>query len=138
MKPHAGLLSGVQIGRWGFDHIGAWNANDVYEPKHLVSVPGMDTAKTKDTVSEVDATGLYCCLTRFENYMNFKFEPFEDALGPDVAYGLHLRRQGLQNYIDYSIKCDHLTKRETITFDRPIIQVQLKKLETNQWSQGQL
>lgn len=131
-QPHMGLVSGVQIGRWGYDHIGAWAFDDVYSPTKAISVP------LESELSKVDATGLYCCLTQAKLYMKYEFEPFEDALGPDVAFGLWLRQQGYQNYIDYSIKCDHLTKRETIKFDRDIVQVKLEKQADKQWLLGEL
>jgi len=131
-QPHMGLVSGVQIGRWGYDHIGAWLFDDVYSPTKAISVP------LEKEFLKVDATGLYCCLTQAKLYMQFEFEPFEDALGPDVAFGLWLRQQGYQNFIDYSIKCDHLTKRETIKFDRDIVQVKLEKQADKQWLLGEL
>lgn len=124
-----GLASGVEIGRWGFNHIGAWKADDIYEPKMISSMP-MGVG-----VTEVDATGLYCCIVKFDNYMKHKFEPFEDILGPDVQFGFTMRQIGLKNYIDYSIKCSHLTKKETIDFNRPIDIVTLEKLANNKWSQ---
>lgn len=130
--PNAGIISGVQIGRWGFDHIGAWKFDDIYEPKRAESVP------MGEGLAQVDATGLYCCLVKYENYKEFAFKPFEDVMGPDVAFGLYLRSRGLLNYIDYSVQCDHLTKRGAISFNREIIQVELKRLENNKWSQGRL
>lgn len=131
-RPHMGLVSGVQIGRWGYDHIGAWLFDNVYEPSKAISVP------LENEVLPVDATGLYCCLTDAKHYLKFNFEPFEDALGPDVAFGLWLRQQGYQNFIDYSIKCDHLTKKETIKFNRSIVQVQLQKQADNTWLLGEV
>jgi hypothetical protein len=130
--PHAGLISGVQIGRWGFDHIGAWVTNDVYEPTKFTTV------KMESGVVKVDATGIYCCMTRFDNYMKFEFEPFENALGPDVAYGIYLRRQGYENFIDCSIQCDHLTKRGAIKFDHDLVQVELSKQGDGRWATKQL
>lgn len=124
-RPYAGLISGLQIGRWGFDHLGAWRADDVYEPKQFISIP------LAEELEMVDATGLYCCLTKYENYMKFNFEPFKDALGPDVAFGMYLRREGLENFVDHSIKCEHLTKRGSIKFDREIVQVKLSEVENN-------
>jgi len=126
--PKAGLISGIQIGRWGFDHIGAWRVNDVYDTDIVTSTP------LENGVQRVDATGLYCCLTKYENYRDFIFEPFEKALGPDVAFGLHLRKQGLDNYVDFSIRCDHLTKHGSIKFDHDVIQVQLNRQENNIWT----
>lgn len=124
-RSHAGFVSGLQIGRWGFEHLGAWRINDIYNPTEVISTT------LEEDLQEVDAAGLFCCLTRYENYMDFKFEPFESALGPDVAFGVHLRKEGLMNYVNNSIKCQHLTKRGAIGFDREIVQVKLTKVEDN-------
>jgi len=126
--PSMGIVSGIQIGRWGFDHIGAWLVDDIYSPNAITSV------KLEEGLQQVDATGLYCCLTRAEHYLRFNFEPFMNALGPDVAFGVYLRQQGYLNYVDYSIKCDHITAKEKISFDRDIVQVQLTKTSNNDWS----
>lgn len=123
--PHAGFVSGVQIGRHGFDHIGAWRVNDVYGPTAITSVP------LGEGVAEVDAAGIYCCLTK--NYMEHTFEPFEDILGPDFSFGLWLRKQGLKNYINYDLKLSHLTKKKEITFQNTDI-IQLEFEKTDRWA----
>lgn len=118
--PYAGLVSGIELGRWGWPHIGAWNCDDVYEPKKITSIP-LTTG-----VVEVDATGLYCCLMKFKTYMDHHFEPFEDLLGPDVNFGIKHRREGLVNYVDQSIQCTHLTKRGAITIaSTDVVQVEI-------------
>jgi hypothetical protein len=125
LYPFAGFISGIELGRWGFTHIGAWKVNDIYNPTEITSVP-MD-----EGLQEVDAAGLYCCLTK--NYFNYTFEPFDSVFGPDVSFGLWLRRQGLKNYIHYGLKCTHLTKKEPISFkNTPVIQVQFTK-EDDSW-----
>lgn len=123
--PHAGFVSGVQIGRHGFSHIGSWRVNDVYNPTTITSVP------KGEGIVEVDAAGIYCCLTK--HYMENKFQPFEDILGPDVSFGLWLRRQGLKNYINYDLQCSHLTKKGEINFkNTEIIQLEFEK--TDRWT----
>lgn len=130
--PHAGFISAVEIGRWGFEMIGAWTADDVYTPQRLITVP------KGEGITKVDAAGLYCCLMKYEIYMKRSFAPFEDMLGPDVQMGLALRQEGYQNYIDYGLKCKHLTKRGEITFDKAdICQVEIKRTDTG-WSQNQV
>jgi len=116
--PYAGFISGVQIGRWGYTHIGAWLFDDVYKPNNITSAP-----KGKGML-EVDAAGFFCCLTKREYYMKHHFEPYDTILGPDVNYGIYLRQMGLLNYIDYGITCTHLTKKGEIKFiNTPIQQV---------------
>lgn len=128
--PFAGFISGIEIGRWGYEMIGAWRANEIYTPTELTTVP------RGEGLVQVDAAGLYASLVRRETYMKHFFKPFEDILGPDVDFGLSLRRQGLNNYIDYGLPCKHLTKRGEITLEKAnIVQVQVKK-EAHAWSQG--
>lgn len=100
--PHAGFVEGVELGRWGLPYVGAWRADDVYEPTRIESLmPGHD-------VEEIDAGGFYCYLTRRDLYMSHEYKPFgRNDLGPDVNYGLYLRQNGYKNYIDWSINCEH-------------------------------
>lgn len=129
LNPYTGLISGVEIGRWGFAHIGAWEFDDVYEPTRIISSP-LTTG-----VREVDATGLYCCLTKMKNYKAYTFEPYDTILGPDVAYGIYLRHFGLKNYIDYSVACTHMTKKGDLKMNiEPIDQVRFSKNATS-WTQ---
>lgn len=127
---YAGIISGVQLGRHGWTHIGAWQANDVYEPTKIWSV------ENSEGIKPVDATGLYCCMIRTENYKLHNFEPFQDILGPDVNLGFWLRQQGFQNYVDYSLRCGHLTPKEEINFaNSQVQQVEFEK-QGNDWAQG--
>lgn len=105
-KPHAGYIQGVELGRWGVPYVGAWRADDVYEPTRIESLlPSGDTP-----LQPIDAGGFYCYLTQFKLYMQHEYAPFEKtALGPDVNYGIWLRRQGFQNYILWSVNCEHRT-----------------------------
>jgi hypothetical protein len=59
-------------------------------------------------VEQIDAGGLYAALTKYELYARHEFPPFEGcAFGPDVAWGLWLRQQGYQNYIDWGVEIEH-------------------------------
>ena len=128
--PFAGFISAVEIGRWGYEMIGGWCANDVYNPEEITSI-----ARGEGIVT-VDAAGLYCCLIKRDHYMKHFFKPFQDILGPDVDFGLELRKQGYFNYVNHDLKCKHLTKRGEINFQNAeIVQVQVKKLD-HEWSQG--
>lgn len=100
--PHAGFIEGVELGRWGVPYVGAWHADDVYEPTRLTTItPG-------EGLEEIDAGGFYCYLVRRSLYNEFDYRPFgNNDLGPDVAFGLHLRQQGFHNYVDWRVQCDH-------------------------------
>jgi hypothetical protein len=99
--PHAGLVTGVQYGRWGINHLGLWSVDDPYEPTKIESLmPGSE-------VMEVDGAGLYACLMRYDLYVKHEFKPFGDALGPDFEVGISLRRLGYKNYADFDVWVDH-------------------------------
>jgi hypothetical protein len=130
--PYAGFVSAIEIGRWGFEMIGAWKVDDVYRTTKLVTIP------LGQSIEEVDAAGLYCCMMKYDVYQKHKFEPFGDVLGPDVNMGLWLRQQGYKNYVDHSIRCKHLTKRGEITVEKAtIVQVEIMKTDSG-WSQRAL
>lgn len=116
-KPFAGFIEGVEVGRWGVPSIGAWIADDIYDPSRIESVmPGKG-------IQEIDAGGLYCYLTKRESYEQHDFTDFKQyGLGPDVGFGLDLRQQGLKNYIDWTIDCAHGTKHGEITAKNTVIE----------------
>jgi hypothetical protein len=123
--PHAGFIEGVELGRWGIPYVGAWRADDVYEPTTIESLlPALGR-------QEIDAGGFYCYLTKREHFVGHTYEPFDgNQLGPDVQYGLWLRQQGLKNYIDWSLIVEHRVmemgeiRTITVTSQLPL-QVQL-------------
>lgn len=129
---NVGIVSGIELGRWGYLHIGAWVLDDVYD------VTCMKTILLETGTQKVDATGLYCCVVRAEHYLKHTFAPFNEAIGPDVGFGVALRREGLQNYVDFDIKCTHLTVRDSIIVDQSkIVQVALEKIG-NTWIQREV
>lgn len=130
--PFAGMIQGYALGRHGIPHFGSWNFDEIYEPRCIVS-----QNKGKD-IQETDAGGLYCTLTKAETYMAHTFEPFHDGLGPDVNYGIELRRQGYKNYTDWTLPCIHHTKDGDIIPNQNISQqVQFIKTE-HRWRQKSL
>lgn len=139
--PYAGFISGLELGRWGWESVGAYTANDVYDTYALTSLdpkiikpqtPGMEQELIK-----VDAAGLYGCLIKKDNYINHEFKTFENgALGPDIDLGLSLRREGLLNYVDPNLRFDHLTKTEAISFKTAnVVHVKISKTEDGKWMQ---
>lgn len=100
--PHAGFITGVELGRWGIPHVGVWRADDVYEPREIRS------ALLEQGLQEIDAAGMYACLTKYDRYMSHEFKPYPgDAFGPDVEWGIWLRQQGYQNYINWNVQVEH-------------------------------
>ncbi len=128
---YAGFVQGVEVGRWGIKYLGAWLVDDIYNPKNITST------KLEKDIKQVDAGGFYCFMTKSEYYINHNFKPFDNnGLGPDVDYGLEMRRLGLQNYTDYSIKCIHKTKDEDIKVKEDIDTLMMVKNESGRWRQS--
>lgn len=127
---NVGFIQGVELGRWGVPYIGAWEFDDCNNPKIVKSLElAQDTQK-------IDAGGFYCFLTKTEYYKDHEFKPFENnAFGPDVDFGISLRRKGLINLADFTVKCVHKADNVDITIDNTIArQIRFKKIN-NRWRQ---
>ena len=132
IHPHAGFITGVQIGRWGMNVPGIWKVDNPYQVNKVESLlPDKDVM-----LKEIDAAGLYCCITKMDNYKKHNFEPFDTILGPDVGFGIALRKEGYKNYVDLSINTTHLTKRDPITPTNVTLQkITFTRIEDSKWEQ---
>ena len=111
IDPYIGFVSGLEIGRWGYPHIGAWTVDSIYDTKFFYSID------KPQNVTNVDASGFYCLLTRYETYMSHVFKPYgNNQLGPDVDFGIELRKQGYINKVHDKVLLDHLTDDHIISF----------------------
>lgn len=105
--PDAGMITGVELGRWGIPYVGAWVVNDVTTTTKITS---LENKALEGGYEEIDACGLYCALIRADLYKEHNFFT-GNGLGPDVNLGLSIRQRGFKNYIDWSIHLTHLTYR---------------------------
>lgn len=105
-----GYVSGVEVGRHGIYHIGAWHVADDRQ-----SFRSLDH-KTKK-VTEVDGTGFYSLLAPAEVWLKGKCEWNGERYGPDVVWGLSLREQGYKIYVDPTIEIGHRTDHGVIGLD---------------------
>lgn len=123
-----GLVSGVQVGRWGGRVIGAWAANDPSDPQYIQTVPF--TRKT--LISEIHAAGFYCFVTKRKLFVrsSFKTEDF----GPDVHYGLSLVPK-YRNFLDWQIIAEHATPSGNLIPDEKCEVVAYKKNKDGKWKQ---
>lgn len=130
--PHAGFISGVQIGRWGFTVPGIWRVDNPYNVQKIESLlPNSD-----NSFEEIDAAGLFCCITRADFYKKCDFTPFDSILGPDISYGLYLRREGYKNFVDWTLNTSHLTKQGEIKVNStPLQKIIFTKIEPERWAQ---
>ena len=109
-----GIVSGVQVGRWGYRMIGAWIANDgkwapkTEEIKSLETIPYV----SNQMYSRVDATGFYCFIVEREAFVSSEF--YASDFGPDVNFGLDLRRKGYVHFVDWSVRVGHMIPTGTL------------------------
>jgi hypothetical protein len=129
--PFAGIITGNQIGRWGFNVMGVWKVNDPYNIQTITSCLPQDK-----TVEEIDASGLYCALIKKDVYMSHTFEPYEYILGPDFNLGIYARTQGYKNYVDWSLHIGHVTKKGIITKDNTTLQTITFERQERGWKQS--
>ena len=117
--PHAGFIQGVELGRWHKPYIGAWLADDIYEPHLMSSImprSEFDSTRGNKAYEPIDAGGLFCFISKKEIYTSHDFKTFENnGMGPDADYGMTLRQLGYSNFIDWRIKCIHLFGDEKIS-----------------------
>ena len=129
--PHAGFIEGAEVARWNLPYVGAWKIDDIYNPGE------MHTLMPSSGLEEIDSGGFYCFITTRDNYMTHEFEVFERGnMGPDVNFGIELRKLGQLNYIDWSIKCEHKTGKKTYKLtDSDIIVCTMVKKDNGIWRQ---
>ena len=131
-NPYAGFITGVQVGRWGYTVPGVWQSNNPYDIKRINSM----LPNSEKPFEEIDAAGLYFCLTRTEFYKQINFQPFDSILGPDVTYGIELRKLGYKNYVDWTINTTHLTKQGEIkVYNTPLQKITFTRIEAEKWAQ---
>lgn len=135
-SPEAGIITGVELGRWGVQYVGAWKVDDIYEPKVITS---LENKAGEDSVEEIDACGLYCALINPKIYKDHEFHS-DNGLGPDVNLALFSRQLGYKNYIDWGIPVTHLTNRVGVEIEIPATDhshvVTLNSMGNNAWSQS--
>lgn len=106
-RQSVGMVTGVELGRWGVPYVGAWMADDVMNAQKLISI---DSKAGQSLVEEIDAAGLYCALVRADLYKQHVFTS-DNGLGPDVNMAIEFRQLGFKNYIDWFVPVTHITNR---------------------------
>lgn len=102
LDPDFGYISGIQVGRHGLYHLGAWHIGDE-------TFESLDYKSTG--VQLVDATGMYCLLAPADVWLKGKCRWSGEAWGPDVNFGLSLNKN---IYVDMNLPVGHIIKRGII------------------------
>lgn len=107
-----GLIEGAQVGRHGYRMIGGWRMDDLNDPQVMETIPF-----TRSTLLEkIDGGGLYCMLTPTKLFKAHKWQWHAECFSVDVMYGIELRKQGYQNFIDWSVEAGHVQKNEATLY----------------------
>lgn len=126
---NVGIVQGAQVGRWGVKYVGAWHVDDVWDMKQFRTLPYSE----EEQLEHIDAGGFYCLIVPTALYRSVEID-WKEPTGPDVYFGLELKRQGYSNFIDWGVKCGHMTKTETLWPGNDVKIVQLT-LEDSRWQQ---
>lgn len=103
---NVGFIEGVQVGRHGIRMIGAWRCNDLEEPSRMETIPYNQQA----VYEKIDGGGLYCFITPMKLFLGHRFFWDGECFGPDVTFGLELRKKGFVNIIDWTVQTGHVDR----------------------------
>lgn len=132
MRADIGFVEGVQAGRWGYKMIGAWRVDNLADPQTILTMPYLKAGDKNTYLENIDAGGFYCYMTKSILFKGAKFGWHDECFGPDVSFGLDLRRQGFKVLIDWSLICGHNVKTTIIYPDEKVCQVRYNKIN-NEW-----
>jgi len=118
-----GYVSGIQMGRHGLKCVGAWRFNEDGSFKSLNwNSKGLQT---------VDGSGFYCLLAKKDVWLKGSAEWNNEPYGPDVAFGLSLKKLGYNIYMDMTNWVGHKTEK-TILYPDSGINVEFYR-DINKW-----
>jgi hypothetical protein len=131
-REDVGFIQGVQVGRWGVRMIGAWRVNNIEDPTKIITYPYVKVDKVGEYLEGIDAGGFYCFMTKASLYKEANFRHEAECLGPDVLFGLDLRRKGYKCLINWSLVCGHNVKNDILYPDEKVRQVEYNKF-SDKW-----
>lgn len=121
-----GYVEGVQMGRWGANMVGVWDANDIQNPTHIETLlprAGMDFSKKED-YQKIIGGGWYGYATRRELYLNHDYYTSSaQPWGPDVNFGFWVRQQGYVCLVDWGIVFGHNDYSKILYPDDPKVKL---------------
>jgi hypothetical protein len=130
-NPLNGFVEGVQCGRWGIKMIGAWRADDVN------NMTKIETLLPSKGLELIDAGGFYGYVTRKHLYLMEGYFADDNPYGPDVHFGLALRRKGWICAINWDVVFGHNDHNKVLWPDGKISKVSYNKLpESELWERS--
>lgn len=126
-----GFVSAYEAGRWFSKYIGIWKTDNPWEPKEIHSLTPIGEFE------EIDAAGWYCFLTKKQHWLEATYETETwQPWGPDVNFGLELRRKGFKNYVDWNQPCGHYDQGRIIKPVHDLVQEQFVLDENPKYKNG--
>lgn len=134
--PNIGYVEGVQCGRWGEKMVGAWIVDDLEYPTRAETI--LPPEGNQNVLGSIDGGGFYGYATRKHHYLDHEYFWSGQPWGPDVNYGLWLRRQMFNCLIDWGLVFGHNDHNALLFPDGSITKV-VYNLDniTNQWGRLQ-
>jgi hypothetical protein len=123
-----GFVTAYEAGRWHNKIIGIWNFDNIEDPRECwTELPDKD-------YQDCDAAGFYCYLTPTDLYLKHEYSTENwQPWGPDVNYGLWLRKLGYRNIVDWSQPCGHSDGDIIITPNNNLYVERFNKLDQPTW-----
>lgn len=101
-------VSGFEVGRWSCTCPGLWLYDDL-----TLNTP----MPAENHLVDVDATGIFCVLTRPEVYAAVKWDVWDADWGHDVSITYALKQKGYRLGVDWRLECVHMTQDGDLTCD---------------------
>lgn len=125
-----GFVQGVQVGRHRLKVVGAWLVDDLQDPKEIRTIDWIDN----EEIQAIDGGGYYCFITPTLLYKNITRYWKHECFGPDMTYGLELRKLGYTCYIDKLLKTGHFTEQGILRADEYTVSAVWSKQEDGSYS----
>lgn len=135
-----GFVEGVQMGRWGANMLGVWRFDDAQNPKQVKTLlPISSEDMQKSPLQDITAGGFYGYVTRRDLYLNHEYYTSSaQPWGPDVNYGVWVKQQGYDCFVDWSILFGHKDFSKTLYPDDAKVRlakiVYNKDEQTGKWN----
>lgn len=129
-----GIVSGVQVGRHGIKHIGAWLTDNPKDPTSWETIPyKVKYGDIRSDAEIVHATGLYCCLIPRTLFTTTPFRVTN--VGADMNFGIDIWNKGYINLITWTIQTGHADSENTVLYPDEGCCVYREELIDNVWMQ---
>lgn len=144
-----GFVEGVQMGRWGANIIGAWEADNAASPTKIKTLlPPINPNETPRSYTvdgihyqNISGGGWYGYVTRRYLYLNCEYyTSTAQPWGPDVNYGLWLHQREYKCLIDWRVIFGHNDVGKILYPDDPKVRltqvIYNKNTATGKWDRS--